>query len=299
MKVFVAGASGRLGSEVIGELKKCGYQTRALVRDAKRLGGRAFYADEVFAGDARDEAALVGSCDGVDVVISAMGASLQLGRTRDQATYRDIDYQANLNLLEEAKRAGVRKFIYVSIHGAEKLRGVAYVDAHEDFVAALRASGIAYTVVRPTGFFYMFEELFEMAERGRILLIDEGLARTNPIHEQDVARVCVSSIQHGVQEVSIGGPEVFTRQMIARLVCSALGRKPKFKRVPAWLVRSLSLPLRLFDRRLYELLDFGVAVSTVNAVARPVGRHSLIEYFNRRATAREVAQEATAGVSCA
>lgn len=284
-KVLLAGASGRLGAEVLNELKRRGYPTRVLGRDASRLGAES--GIEVFVADARRPEALGGACEGVDVVVSAMGASLALGRTRDRARYHDVDYRANLNLLEEAKRAGVGKFVYVSLHGAEKLRGLAYVDAHEEFVEALRASGLAYTIVRPTGFFYVFQEIFKMAaERGRVMLIGDGSALTNPVHESDLACEVVDAVEVGEREMIVGGPETYTRREVAELAFEALGKEPKITSLAPGLVRSMIWPVRFFDRRLYDFLAFGVAVSTEDVVAPPSGRVSLRRYFNSLANGK-------------
>jgi uncharacterized protein YbjT (DUF2867 family) len=282
-KVLVAGASGRLGKAVLGELRKRGYRTRALVRDGARLNGSGTLAGEVFTSDARRAETLGGVCEGVGVVISAMGASLRLGRTRGGGDYRDVDFRANINLLEHARRDGVRKFVYVSLHGAEQLRGLAYVDAHEEFVEALQASGLDYTVVRPTGFFYVFEEIFKMAERGRVVLVGAGDVRTNPVHEDDVARECADAVEVGERVLHIGGPETYTRREIAELAFAALGRAPKVYSLPPGLVRAMLRPVRLFDRRLHDFFDFGLAVSTQDLVAPPAGTRSLKRYFDQLA----------------
>ena len=282
-KILVAGAGGRLGVAVLDELRRRGYRARALVRDEARTGRGARRAGSVFVGDARRPEALRGACDGVDVIISSMGASLRLGQTPDGATFRDVDFRANLNLLEEARRARVRKFIYVSVYGAESLRGLEYVDAHEEFVEALKRSGVGYAVVRPTGLFYIFGEVFRMAQRGRAVVVGDGGARTNPVHEEDVARECVDAVECGGCEVSVGGPETYTRREIAELAFQALGKRPKITSVPAPAMRAALQPLRLFDRRLYDFFDFGLAVSTRDLVAPAAGRTSLRRHFRQLA----------------
>jgi len=275
-KVLLAGAAGRLGRHVRGELEARGHSVRALVRDPCNLAGEGA---EVFACDARNAESLRGACEGVGAVVSALGASLALRRTPPGATYRDVDLGANLNLLAEARRAGVRRFVYVSLYGAESLRGLGYVDAHEEFVAALAASGLDYAVVRPTGFFYVFEEVFKMARRGRAVLVGSGDARTNPIHEADVARACVEALEGDAGELKVGGPVVYTRREVALLAFESLGRRPKLTSLPRGLMRALIKPVSLFDRRLYDLLEFGAAVSTNDVVAPAYGTRSLREHF--------------------
>lgn len=46
----------------------------------------------------------------------------------------DVDYQANVNLINEAKRNGVKKFIYISVLNGEKLRGLKICEAKEKLV---------------------------------------------------------------------------------------------------------------------------------------------------------------------
>lgn len=273
----MAGAGGKLGRHLLGELAARGHSTRALVRDAARL--EKGEAGELFVADARRAETLRGACEGVGAVVSAMGASLALGLTRGRGTFREVDLGANRNLLAEARAAGVRKFVYVSLYGAESLRGLGYVDAHEEFVAALAASGLNYTVVRPTGFFYVFAEIFKMAARGRVVLAGEGSARTNPVHERDAARACAEALESDVRVLAVGGPETFTRREIAELAFAALGRTPKITSLSPGLMRGLAAPARIFDRRLFDLLEFGVAVGLADAVAPAYGRHRLGEYF--------------------
>ena len=279
-KVLVAGAGGMLGRHLLKELAARDYGVRALVRDPCTMAGEDL---DVFGCDARASASLAGACEGVGAVVSALGGSLALRYTPPGATYRDVDLRANLNLLAEARASGVRKFVYVSLHGAERMRGLGYVEAHEEFVAALRASGLEHTVVRPTGFFYVFGEIFKMAARGRAFLVGDGRARTNPIHESDAARACADAIESVGNELAVGGPEVYTRREVTELAFRALGRPPKITSLPQGLVRALAAPVKLFDRRLYDLLEFGVAVGTSDVVAPPYGTRSLAEYFRRLA----------------
>jgi nucleoside-diphosphate-sugar epimerase len=52
-------------------------------------------------------------------------------RQKDGFTYMDVDYQANMNLLEQEKQSGVKRFIYVSVFNGENLRHLKICDAKE------------------------------------------------------------------------------------------------------------------------------------------------------------------------
>jgi uncharacterized protein YbjT (DUF2867 family) len=281
--VLVAGATGGVGKAVIHELNQQQHHIRALVRNQAKLGNQG--VNEVFIADARDPGQLTGACDNIEVVISALGGSLQLGRTESKATYWDVDYQANKNLLDEAKRAGVRKFIYVSVYQAKEIKGSAYFEAHAAFENELKRSGLSYAIVRPTGVYYIFEEFVNLARKGFVPLIGDGSAHTNPIDERDVAHVCVAAIDETQTDYDIGGPEVLTRREISELCFHVLGKKPRFIKYPIGLMRLFIKPLKLFDQRLFDLMDFAMLVNHKDFIAPRAG-HGKLESYLRQLTAK-------------
>jgi uncharacterized protein YbjT (DUF2867 family) len=281
-KILVAGATGQLGKQVLRELRERNYWTRALVRDKGRARGLA--ADELFEGDVTRPETLRDACSQIDIVFSSVGASLSTKRTKEKATYAEVDYAGNKNLLEAALAAQVKSFVYISVFNENLPENLEYTRAHEDFVRELERSGIPYTILRPTGFFHAFAEILEMARRGIVPLIGASLARVNPIHEIDLARIAVDALESGVREISVGGPEVLTRREIAELAFAALGKRARTVSVPPGLFK-LMLPLiRLYDRRLYALFDFFVAVNQVDVVAPALGgTRRLGEFFQEKA----------------
>lgn len=119
-------------------------------------------------------------------MISCLGAPVD-PHARERRSFFAVDTAANTSLLREAVRAGVRRFVYVSVHVESAYASTAYVRAHEEVVSQLAASGIGYTVIRPTGVFSALAGMRVMAQRGALPRIGRGDARTNPIHEADVA----------------------------------------------------------------------------------------------------------------
>lgn len=278
-RILVAGASGTLGREVVACLKAREFWVRATGRDPKRLATLA--VDETVPADLTRPQSLRGCCDGIDAVISCAGASMKLGGFSDRHSFTKVDFRGNANLLAEAKSARIGRFVYVSLFGTELLGHTEYARAHEQFVALLRGSGLAYTIVRPTGYFGFLSDIFRMAQkgRGRGIVIGNGEAASNPISEQDVAEVCVDSLTCSEVDLPIGGPDVFTRREIVELTFDVLNKKPRIRRVPAWLFKMGVSPLALLNPRLHALCRFGAAVSVTDFVAPAGGTRHLRDYF--------------------
>ncbi len=284
-KVLVAGATGQLGKAVVQELKQRGYWIKACGRDERKLQAlkQDVGIDEIVVADLTDPRTLTGVCSEIDAVISCAGASMSMNNFGDRKSFYDIDYHGNLNLLAEAGKHNTKKFVYVSLAEADKLRQTEYADAHEQFVEALHACRLKWAIVRPTGFFGFHLEILKFAAKGRGMLIGSGDCRTNPVHEADVARVCVGALESNKEEIAVGGPEIFTRKETVELAFAALNRPPKLMKFSPWIFKLMIAPLKLINRRIYALMDFGVAVTQIDVIAPSAGSEQLKHYFEQAA----------------
>ena len=222
---------------------------------------------------------------GFDVVVSALGASVSPA-SKEQRSYFAVDTLANRNLLAEAKREGVRRFIYVAVHVEPGCARTSYIRAHEKFVENLRASGISHTVVRPTGVFTAFGEMLGMARRMPLPVVGGGGALTNPIHPEDVAELCLACLSEGPADLSCGGPETFSRREISRMIFRAMRRRPLLLPAPAWMLHWAGRLARIANPRMAELLEFVAAVAVTDCVAPARGERRLEEYLDAVAASR-------------
>lgn len=281
-KILVAGATGYLGQFAVRTFKERGFRVRALGRSASRLDPISQYADETFIGEVTDPGSLDGVCDGIDIVFSSVGIT----RQKDGLTYRDVDYQGNRNLLNSAEDSGVSKFVYVHVLNAEKLLHVAAIQAKQAFVDDLRRSALDHTVVCPTGFFSDMEEFFAMACSGRVFLFGDGSNRINPIHGADLGEVCADALESPIQQISVGGPEVFTYHEIAELAFDILDKPEKITRFPKRLVSAAVGAMRwLTPVRTYGPVQFLASVMTMDVVAEARGQRRLADHFRSCAVA--------------
>lgn len=149
-RIVVAGATGYIGGNVARACAGAGFNVRALTRELSRLPGDLTGAVEPFVGEVTRPETLRGLCDGADVLFSSIGMYI----INRRPSLWEVDYQGNLALLAEARRAGVGTIVFVSVlHGPEMARLSEVAQAREAVVRAIQASGLRYLIFRPTGFF--------------------------------------------------------------------------------------------------------------------------------------------------
>ena len=282
-RILVAGATGYLGRFVVREFNERGLWVRALVRNPAKLDRTGSFLEpavndrinEVFVGEVTKPETLTGVCDDIDIVFSSVGIT----RQKDKLTYRDVDYQGNKNILDFALSKSVKKFVYVSVFNAHMYEHIAIVKAHEDFVRDLQASGIKYTIIRPTGYFSDMSQFLKMAQSGRAYWIGDGKNKLNPIHGADLAKVCVDAIEDAENEISVGGPVTYSVGEITELAFNTLGKKPKVTKIPLWLAFVVVKLVRPFNKPMSELAEFFIAAGKHDGIAPSTGTRSLDAYY--------------------
>jgi len=275
--IFVAGATGYLGKYITKELSAQGYYTKVLVRNPEKFNRFQIQVDGIIQAEVTNKSTLQDCCKNIDTVISSVGITKQ----KDGLSYMDVDYQANLNLLDEAKRSGVKKFIYVSLLNGEKLRSLKICKAKEKFVEELKNSGLDYCIIRPNGFFSDMTEFYDMAKSGRVYLFGSGDQKANAIHGEDLAKVCVSALESDDKEIEVGGPETLTHTDIAKLAFEVVGKTPKIVHIQDWMRRSILKIAKLFmSAKKFGPIEFFMNVMAIDMIAPEYGQHTLKNYFD-------------------
>ncbi|UII56594.1 SDR family oxidoreductase [Cytobacillus spongiae] len=280
--VLVAGATGYLGRYVVKALKKEGYSVAVLVRNAeklKRVGNYldpAIYedVDEVRIGEITDPESLINICEGVDYVFSSVGIT----RQKDGLTFQDVDYQGNLNLLREAEKSSVEKFMFIHVFQGDKWEGP-ITEAKEQFAQELINSSVQHLIIRPTGFFSDLTEILHMAERGRAFLVGDGSKQLNPIHGADLASYCVSVFNKSNQIYDIGGPETYTHRQLVEIAFEVAKKSPKTMRLPAFLFIPILQTLKIVNKHQYGILKLFYNGMTSDVVAPSYGEKWLKDYY--------------------
>ena len=276
MKVVLAGAYGNLGADILRRLVKDNHEVIALdlaERDLGITGNVTFKKIDV-----TNPETLVGVCDGADVVISTVG----LTKTSATLTNYQIDYQGNLNLLNEAKKAGVKHFAYTSVIKAEKGPKVPMVNAKYMFEEELKKSGLTYAIYRPTGYFYDIVKVFKpMIEKGEVTLLGKKPVYANVISTEDLADFIVLHMMDENKMYGIGGKETYSYEEIANLCFKAAGKTPVIKRAPAFLFDVLAWANKRKKNGKEAILRFSKWTLTEDMVGETIhGDMSFKEYIN-------------------
>lgn len=275
MKVLVAGATGYLGKYITLDLLNRNIDTRIIVRDKTKVKLKNDRLEVIEAQVTQPET-LTGICEGVDVLISSVGIT----RQKDGLSYMDVDYQANVNLIEEARKSGVRKFIYISALNGEKLRHLKIGEAKEKLCDYLKASGLDYCILRPNGFFSDMGDFLKMAEGGKVYLFGDGNYRLNPIHGEDLAKVVVDAIDQDEKEINVGGPELLTQNEIAELALKAHNKPIRISHLPDWIRRFSLWAVRTFTSpKTYGPIEFFLTVMVMDMESPQYGKHKLGDFF--------------------
>ncbi|SNZ19582.1 SDR family oxidoreductase [Cohaesibacter gelatinilyticus] len=284
--ILVAGATGYLGRHIVKHYMDKGFHVRALVRDAARAKASGLMASDLFEGEATRPQSLTGLMKDIDLVISALGIT----RQRDNLSYRDVDFQANDNLLTLALEANVEHFAYVHVLHAKAMKGVPMVDAKQAFAEKLQAAPIRSTLICPSGFFSDMADFYAMSKSGRIWLFGDGSHKLNPIDGKDLAVALADAIAQKKDMSEIGGPDIFSQRDIAELAFAIQSKPTKITYLPDSL-RKLALwllpwvtPKHIHGPALMFLTAFGM-----DMVGKPHGSKTLTSHFKELAEQDKIA----------
>src|SRR6266542_4441818 len=201
-KVFVTGASGFVGTEVMGEMLRRGYELVALVHRRKMaVEDRRVTSVQASLFDSAALARAMGGCDAIIHLVGIIMENKSAGVTFDR-----MHYQATKSVVDAAAMAGVKRYVHMSALGT---RSGAVSEYHKTKWRAeqyVRASGLDWTIIRPSMIHGPRGELLAMEAAwarkkaapflfmpyfGNGLMGRGGAGMLHPVYVGDVARAFV------------------------------------------------------------------------------------------------------------
>lgn len=243
--ILVTGATGFVGSHLVKRMRQEGQKVRAVVRTPAKAQALKDLGVEVVPGDISDLASLEAAAHGCERVIHLVGI-IQEGRG---FTFRSVHVEGTRNILDAAKKAGVRHFIYQSALGTRENAKSEYHRTKWEAEKLVKASGIPYTILRPS-LIYGPGDLFtirlaEMIKLSPVLpVIGSGRSKIQPIYIEDVAS-CIVKIAAGDPHLGrtyeIGGPEELSYEEVTKAIARALGVNRPVVHLPLSFMRGIAL----------------------------------------------------------
>ena len=243
--ILVAGGTGMLGRSLIPLLAGHGEPIRVLTRGGRPSPQLALPGIETAIGDVRDPETLRRAMVGVRTVISAIngfGGDGALG-------VKAIDRDGNVNLIDAAEAAGVEHFVLVSIQQAAADHPIELFRMKAAAEQRLRASRMAWTMVRPTAYQETWLEIVgrPLVTTGSTRVFGRGQNPINFVSAGDVARIVDVAVTDPAlrgQSVDVQGPENLTFDEFVETVRATTGATGTVNHVPLPMLRLMSLILR-------------------------------------------------------
>lgn len=245
-RVLVTGAAGVMGARMCARLRRAGFEVRALVLPGDPLCSRLDgLGCEMREGNVSDLASLRGVCEDIDLVYHLAAVII----SHDPNVFQRVNLEGTQNVVAEAKRSGVRHFVYVSSASVTYPKRTRYADSKLAAERVVRASGVPFTIVRPT---LVYEngggqELMMFLDYLRrfpiVPFIGTGAALKRPVWSEDVAdglmRLAGSSVALGKSYNFSGGEPISMRELAELLLLHHDHSRP-FVSIPVWVCRALA-----------------------------------------------------------
>lgn len=247
--IVITGGTGFVGEEIVKQVRAAGFPVRAIVRDpqaAQWLADR--YGVELFHGNVLFAPSIEGAMKGAKGVIHLVG----IIHEQRESTFDRAHTQATKYVVDEAKRAGVKRYLHMSALGTRENTRSRYHQTKWVAEEYVRKSGLAWTILRPSVIYGPKDKsvntLMKVIHRSPFVpVLGPGTTRIQPISIQNVANAFVAAIRN---DNSIGktydlcGPEAFTwNELYDKLQLLLGSRKPKVH---------LPLPLARLQAALFE-----------------------------------------------
>jgi uncharacterized protein YbjT (DUF2867 family) len=228
MKVFLTGATGFVGKHMLKRLLDEGHRVRALVRDPGQAAAAVRDNVEFLAGDVVSGSGLDAAMAGCDAVIHLVGIIAEKGAN----TFEAVHHLGTRNVVEAAKRAGVRRFIHMSALGVRPDGVAEYQTSKWKGEEEVRRSGIPFCILRPSlifgpgdGFVAQMMEIMRKSPFFRAVPGD-GSPRFRPIFIEDVtfcfARALVTEAATN-QTIELGGADELSLNEVLEEIARCAG----------------------------------------------------------------------------
>lgn len=243
-KVLIVGATGFLGSKILQQLKQ---NTQVSVRAMSRRGApsSATHNIEWVRGDLMDPKSLDHALQGVDVVVSSANGYMK--------ETIEADFAGNKNLIEAAARAGVKRFVFLSIVACDKAPAVPHFHAKKVAEDLIKATGMPYVLIRAPAFLDQSKDyVADGVKAGRFVAVGDKTTAWSYILSDDLAQYLAQAASYPSDEINYQTIDVGWRdgaksqEQMVELISQLTRKKLSFWTIPWFIFKVLVKPVQLF-----------------------------------------------------
>ena len=265
MSLLVIGGTGTLGRQIVLQALTRGYQVRCIVRNFRKASFLKEWGAELVYGDLLRPETIPPCLKGITAIVDA-----STSRADELKGLKKVDWEGKLSLIEAAKVANVKHFIFFSTQNVEQFKNIPLMKVKNGIEIKLKQSGIPYTIFRLTGFYQGLIEQYAIPilENLPIWITNEN-TYISYMDTQDIAKFCLRSLQIPQTKNQIfflSGSRGWVSAEIINLCEQLAGQKAKVQRIPLFVLRAVSRFFGFFEwgQNISDRLAFSEILNTEN-----------------------------------
>ena len=272
MSLLIIGGTGTLGRQVVLQALTKGYQVRCLVRNFRKASFLKEWGAELVYGDLTRPETIPPCLKGITAIIDA-----STSRVNELDSLKTVDWEGKLCLIEAAKIANIKRFIFFSAQNVEQFQTIPLMKVKNGIEIKLKESGIPYTIFRLTGFYQGLIEQYAIPilENLPIWVTSEN-TYISYMDAQDIAKFSLRALQIPQtknQTFFLSGSKGWVSSEIINLCEQLAGQQAKVQRVPLFLLKVVSRFFGFFEwgQNISDRLAFAEILNTENSFSKSNG----------------------------
>jgi uncharacterized protein YbjT (DUF2867 family) len=246
MQLLVVGGTGTLGRQIVRRALDQGHQVRCMVRTPRKAAFLTEWGCELTRGDLLEPASLDYALEGQEALIDAATA-----RATEPGSAYAIDWTGKQNLFAAARRAQVKRVVFLSLLAAAQHPDVPLMEIKACTEQWLAASDLDYTILQGVAFMQGLISQFAIPVlESQTVWVSGSPTPLAYMNTQDVARFAVAALERPEtvrRSFAVVGPRAWTTGEITQLCERLSGKEGRVVRVPPVLLKAMQAVASFFE----------------------------------------------------